>query len=220
MANGTPTQLSPIVAAALAKFNALSSPGTKAGAVGVKPGARADTMRAAFKKAGYKAPRKAAQEPVKRGLNPASERWVYEALVLPVTLQKCRNCRREQEVAGGKLLLRRRCRTTGAIWESSEGATSALPPLPHLRRVHEAFIEACPRCYGGVLNLATIECLRLAKPVPVPEFDTPSAYAAARAIAAMRPAAPHRPDPDSIPLDTRSAQWSPTQAAHLTVEDI
>ena len=129
--------------------------------------------------------RKPLLPPPARKLSQDSDRWVYDGLVLVVTRLTCA-CGEMHEVPGSKLLLRRRDKRTGAIWEAAEGATCELPPLPRHRRVHEAKCEACPKCYAGLANLEHITCLLPLVEHPVPIYDTPSAYAAAQAIAKMR----------------------------------
>ena len=129
--------------------------------------------------------RKAPEPSPMRKLASESDRWVYEALVLPIARVTCQ-CGAVQEVCGGKLLLARRDKRTGAIWESWEGATCALPPLPRRRRVHETTCEACPKCFSGLANLEHVAVLVPVPEEPVPVFDTPSAYEAAAKIAKLR----------------------------------
>ena len=183
--------ISPAVAAAL---RLLAQAQQKAA---VKTAARTE---ASAHKASLTPKRKPVEPAPVRKLAMYSDRWVYEALVLPISRVTCKGCGHTTEVNGGKLLLARKDKRTGAIWESTEGATGALPPLPRRRRVHETTSEACGKCFDGLKNLAHIACLVPVPEHPVPIYDTPSAYDAARRIAALRPAG--KPTPMPITIDT------------------
>lgn len=176
------SNISPAVAAALAKMQEAQKK------VAAKEAARTE---AAAKKAALVPKRKRSEAPIIREYVPQSPRWEYEALVLPISRVTCKACGSVTEVNGGKLLLARRDKLTGALWESTHGATCDLPPLPRRRRVHETTCEACNHCFNGLTNLKHVECLIPFTPPPVPIHDTPSAYAAAQQIAAMRKPKPY-----------------------------
>lgn len=199
-------QLSPAVQEALAKFQKLSAKAT------VKTQAR--TAASAYKRT--LTPKRKAVEPAPIArLNPLSDRWVYEALVLPISRVTCKTCGHVSEVNGGKLLLARRDKRTGAIWESTAGATCQLPELPKRRRVHNTTSEACGKCFDGLANLAAIECMIPVKEHPVPVFDTPSAYEAAQRIAAMRGKAKPEPMPTTI-----DSNLDATTQLEMSLEDL